>query len=184
MEMSESNFSSMVPTSAGEPTYALWADRVLAAILDALIALAACVVMYILLTLVMMVIGGFGAAVSNPRMRNSPAAGAFTALSCGGCLLWLVLPPLSWIVVGIYNKVIRVGKRGASIGQEKLKLKVTTLEGLRVPTSRLVLRLLVQTGFGFIPLLPLLDILWPLWDSHRQTLHDKAVGTYVIKAIV
>lgn len=27
----------------------------------------------------------------------------------------------------------------------------------------------------------LLDYLWPLWDRHGQSLHDKVAGTYVVK---
>jgi uncharacterized RDD family membrane protein YckC len=27
----------------------------------------------------------------------------------------------------------------------------------------------------------LLDVLWPLWDAKNQTLHDKAVGTVVLR---
>ncbi len=27
----------------------------------------------------------------------------------------------------------------------------------------------------------LLDILWPLWDAKNQTLHDKAVGSLVVR---
>jgi uncharacterized RDD family membrane protein YckC len=174
--MSESNSSVIVPP-APAPTYALWADRVLALLLDGLLAFLVCIVMYVLMFLVLMVIGGFGAAVSRGGQPNP----AFGVLSCGGCLMFLILPPLSWFAVGIYNKVIRVGKRGASIGQEKLKLRVIGMDGSPVPTSRLFLRLLVQSGFCLIFIVALLDILWPLWDPHRQTLHDKAVGTYVIK---
>ena len=29
-------------------------------------------------------------------------------------------------------------------------------------------------------LLPILDGLWPLWDSKRQALHDKLAGTNVV----
>ena len=41
--------------------------------------------------------------------------------------------------------------------------------------------------FGFIGIfligLPgLVDLLWPLWDERNQTLHDKIVSSYVIKA--
>ena len=43
-----------------------------------------------------------------------------------------------------------------------------------------MIRLLAQAGLGFIPLLGALDLLWPLWDVQRQTLHDKAVGSFVI----
>jgi uncharacterized RDD family membrane protein YckC len=45
-----------------------------------------------------------------------------------------------------------------------------------------VLRLLCTVGLGFVPVVGgALDLLWPLWDPQRQTLHDKAVGTFVIK---
>jgi len=180
--MSDLNTPLAVPDPSAQPTYALWADRVLAALLDALVALGVCVVMYILLTILIGLIGGLGAAVSRPNQPNP----VFGSLACGGCLMWLILPPLSWFVAGIYNKVVLVAKRGASIGQAKMKLKVTTTEGRPVPMSTLFLRLLVQTGFGLVPfvgwLLLLLDVLWPLWDERRQTLHDKAVGTYVIRA--
>jgi uncharacterized RDD family membrane protein YckC len=28
----------------------------------------------------------------------------------------------------------------------------------------------------------LLDLLWPLWDERNQTLHDKIVKSYVVRA--
>lgn len=31
------------------------------------------------------------------------------------------------------------------------------------------------------PLLILVDLLWPLWDARRQTLHDKLAGTVVLR---
>ena len=34
---------------------------------------------------------------------------------------------------------------------------------------------------GLVGALVLLDVLWPLWDEQKQTLHDKAAGTFVIK---
>jgi uncharacterized RDD family membrane protein YckC len=53
------------------------------------------------------------------------------------------------------------------------------------PLGTLFIRLLVQVGMSFVPFLSifliLLDVLWPLWDEKKQTLHDKAAGTFVIK---
>jgi hypothetical protein len=40
--------------------------------------------------------------------------------------------------------------------------------------------LLAQAGLSFIPFLGAVDLLWPLWDAQRQTLHDKAVGSFAI----
>jgi uncharacterized RDD family membrane protein YckC len=34
-------------------------------------------------------------------------------------------------------------------------------------------------AFGLVP--PLADLLWPLWDSQNQTLHDKVAGTVVVR---
>jgi uncharacterized RDD family membrane protein YckC len=39
----------------------------------------------------------------------------------------------------------------------------------------LVASLLALTGVGLV-----LDLLWPLWDPYKQTLHDKAAGTVVL----
>ena len=44
-------------------------------------------------------------------------------------------------------------------------------------------RLLVRAVMGFVPLLPMLDLLWPLWDPRNQTLHDKVAGTVVLRQV-
>jgi uncharacterized RDD family membrane protein YckC len=62
-----------------------------------------------------------------------------------------------------------------------MKLRVTNTNGQPLTFGKLVLRLLIQVGFGFVAVVQLLDLLWPLWDIKRQTLHDKAVNSVVIK---
>jgi uncharacterized RDD family membrane protein YckC len=42
-------------------------------------------------------------------------------------------------------------------------------------------RALLEQVLRFTVVIWVLDMLWPLWDSKRQTLHDKAVGTVVIR---
>jgi len=75
-----------------------------------------------------------------------------------------------------------LSKRGYSVGQGLMKLKVVDAHGNLIPTGTAVLRLLCTVGLQFVPVVGgFLDLLWPLWDKERQTLHDKAVGTYVIK---
>jgi uncharacterized RDD family membrane protein YckC len=76
--------------------------------------------------------------------------------------------------------VYLVSLRGYSIGQGVVKVKVVDQSGNLLSQGTALIRLLAQAGMGFVPFLPILDLLWPLWDERRQTLHDKAVGCYVI----
>ena len=161
---------------SGQMNYASWADRVLAAIIDGLIVFAGVVVIYIVVS----IIGGIGMGLG--RVAGGEEGQALGGLLGSGiCCVAFVILPIVGLGFGLYNKVYLVGKRGCSIGQGIMKLNVVTASGGRVPTGTLVLRLLVQMAFGFVPLLPILSILWPLWDPQRQALHDKAVGTFVIK---
>ena len=62
-----------------------------------------------------------------------------------------------------------------------MKLKVIDAHGGLLSQGTALIRLVVHAAFGLVPLLALLDLLWPLWDDpYRQTLHDKAVSCYVI----
>jgi uncharacterized RDD family membrane protein YckC len=40
----------------------------------------------------------------------------------------------------------------------------------------------VQTVLWITCVGGLLDHLWPLWDQQKQSLHDKAAGTWVVRA--
>ncbi len=92
----------------------------------------------------------------------------------------LLLLPLASLLVGLWNKAYLVSKRGASIGQGVMKVKVVDAQGQLLTMGQAVLRLLAHVGLSFVPLVGIVDLLWPLWDERRQTLHDKAVGCYVI----
>lgn len=164
-----------VATSAGinGMPYALWADRVLAALIDGALVLAVMIVLYLILSAFILAGGAVGSAGADT------AGGAIVST---GCCLFFILPPISQLIVGIYNKVFLVAKRGSSIGQGVMKLKVVDDKGSIIPINTAAIRLLVIMGFSLIPFLPLLSILWPLWDVQRQALHDKAVGTFVVKA--
>ena len=35
---------------------------------------------------------------------------------------------------------------------------------------------------GYVPIVPLVDLLFPLWDDKRQTLTDKIMSTVVVRA--
>ncbi|HYN83646.1 MAG TPA: RDD family protein [Pyrinomonadaceae bacterium] len=166
----------MATTGPGGLNYAVWADRVLAALVDGALVLAAIIVLYIIIG----VIGGIGSAALGSISED--AGGLFAT---GSCCVFFVLPPLATLIVSLYNKIYLIGTRGYSIGQGVMNLKVVMGDGSPVTMNTSIIRFLVQFGLGIVPLvgwiLVLLDLLWPLWDVQRQTLHDKAVGTFVVK---
>ncbi len=43
-------------------------------------------------------------------------------------------------------------------------------------------RYAISIVFGIFVIPALLDYLWPLWDEKKQSLHDKVVGSVVVKA--
>jgi len=100
----------------------------------------------------------------------------------GLCCMLVLLFPLASLLVGLFNRVYLVATRGCSIGQGAMKLIVVDANGKFLTVGTAFIRLLAQVGLGFLPFVgPLLDLLWPLWDERRQTLHDKAVGSFVLK---
>ena len=82
--------------------YALWVDRVLAAIIDGLIALLVMFVLYVLLFLVggigSMIIGAGEAAVNS---RGEPG-GLSSLFGCSTCCLFFILPPVSYFTAGLF----------------------------------------------------------------------------------
>jgi uncharacterized RDD family membrane protein YckC len=160
--------------------YALWADRVIAALADGGVAFLLLLVLYLLLGVVMAMFVGISAVDSQAQTGVLSMVGMF---GCWGtCCLFIFMPPIAYLVAGLYNKVYLVSKRGYSIGQGLMKLRVVDAQGNNITMQTSIIRLLATVGLGFVPIVGgLLDLLWPLWDPQRQTLHDKAVGTFVIK---
>ena len=170
--------TSMYAQTAGVPDmfgvqmrYAEWIDRVLAALIDGALNVALMIVLFI-------IFGALTAASAGVGGDDNPLPGG---IMCMGMLITFI----SVFGLGIFNKIYLVSKRGSSIGQGVMKLKVVDATGNIPPMGTLLIRLLVQVGLSFIPFfsifLVLLDALWPLWDEKKQTLHDKAAGTFVIK---
>jgi uncharacterized RDD family membrane protein YckC len=145
--------------------YATWSTRALGAIVDALLVGAGMAVLYLI----------FGVMVAS-------MAGGVLGHNAGGsmCCMFLVLFPVATLLVGLYNGVYLIATRGYSIGQGVVKVKVVDVNGNLLTTGTALIRLLARAAMGFVPLLPMLDLLWPLWDSRFQTLHDKAVNCYVV----
>jgi uncharacterized RDD family membrane protein YckC len=145
--------------------YATWPTRAIGFIVDGLLVGAGMAVLYF-------VVGGiFGSMLG--LIGGHGFAG-------GMCCMMILLFPLATLAVGFYNSVYLIAQRGYSIGQGIVKVKVVDANGQLLTQSTAFIRLLVRVALSFVPFLPLLDMLWPLWDDRRQTLHDKAVNCYVV----
>jgi uncharacterized RDD family membrane protein YckC len=150
--------------------YAPWVTRVAGFLIDYAMVAVACGALLLVGVLV------FGSMAALDSGLGS-ARGNFGG---GGCCCVLLLLPLASLLVGLWNKAYLVSQRGSSIGQGVMKIKVVDAQGHLLTMGQAVLRLLAHVGLSFIPAVGLIDLLWPLWDERRQTLHDKAVGSYVI----
>ena len=144
--------------------YATWGNRAVGYIIDSLLV-------GVVIALIYGVAGGVLTGFAGLAGRDAAR---------GMCCLLLGLFPVASLAVGIFNRVYLVAQRGASIGQGIMHLKVVDGGGNLLSQSTALIRLLAQIGMSLVPFLPLLDLLWPLWDERRQTLHDKVVSCYVI----
>jgi uncharacterized RDD family membrane protein YckC len=170
--------ASALPPGPGQ--YATWANRVIGYLIDTVFVMVACWILYAV------IFGIFGGALGIGRVLSlSDATSGLGALTGGigslGCCCSLAIFPLATLLVGLYNRVYLVSQRGYSIGQGVMKIKIVDAQGRLLSQSTALIRLLAQAGLSFVPVVgPLLDLLWPLWDPQRQTLHDKAVGSFAI----
>ncbi len=151
--------------------YATWGTRVLGYLIDGALVGAAGGVLLLVAIFGFGGIAGIGHGLGSEGLRG---------LGLSGCCCLFSLFPIATLAVGLWNKVYLVAQRGFSIGQGLVKIKVVDAQGQLLTTGTALLRLLAHAGLSFVPLGGILDLLWPLWDERRQTLHDKAVGCYVI----
>lgn len=154
------------PPYASAFPYASWGDRAIGYIIDSLFVFAVMILL--------------GAVCGSFFFASAVGFGHGDPFSRAMCCFLIFLFPLSTLLVGLYNRVYLVSLRGYSIGQGVMKLKVVDAQGALLSQGTAFIRLIVHAALGIVPLLPLLDLLWPLWDPYRQTLHDKAVGCFVI----
>jgi uncharacterized RDD family membrane protein YckC len=145
--------------------YATWSARAVGYIIDVLLVGLGMTVLYFLA-------GATFASVLHLALGRDAGSGM--------CCMMLLLFPFATFFVGLYNSVYLIAQRGYSIGQGVMRVMVVDANGNLLTAGTAFIRLLVRVAFGFVPFLPALDLLWPLWDMRRQTLHDKAVNSYVI----
>jgi len=97
----------------------------------------------------------------------------------GGAALVGVLFSLIGLGITIWNRWIRAGKTGQSIGKSLVGLRlVDQTTGQPIGAGKAFLRDICHIVDAIICYI---GFLFPLWDKQRQTLADKIVGTLVTK---
>jgi uncharacterized RDD family membrane protein YckC len=142
----------------GDVAYASWLSRVGAYLLDTLI----------LLIPIAVILGVLFAV--NPD--DSSAAWGVLGVAY---LITLVLP-------FVYYTVLQGNERGQSYGKRALGIRVVSEQtGGSIGYGRAFGRYAITVVFGLFIFPIVLDYLWPLWDSKNQALHDKVVGSLVLR---
>jgi pSer/pThr/pTyr-binding forkhead associated (FHA) protein len=74
-------------------------------------------------------------------------------------------------------------QNGQTWGKQALGIRVARDNGQPFTYGTALLRDFVVKGllFGALAIVWLVDALWPLWDEQNQALHDKLLGTHVLK---
>ncbi len=93
---------------------------------------------------------------------------------------------LGWV---LYGTLLCGAPRGQTVGMMAVRVRVVREGsgdrlGYRRALGRAALEgflRLVNFIFTLLGLVWALDMLFPLWDDRRQTLHDKAVGSVVVR---
>jgi uncharacterized RDD family membrane protein YckC len=97
-----------------------------------------------------------------------------------GAGLVIAIAYLAALGLWVWNRVIKQGRTGQSIGKRALGISlIGELSGQPVGAGRAFGRELLSWLFNNICFL---NVLWPLWDDRQQTWHDKVVSTLVVRA--
>ena len=82
----------------------------------------------------------------------------------------------------LYAGLLIGGWNGQTVGMKAMGIRcVNSADASTVTYATAFLRALIHALFQIIPIVVLIDLLWPIWDARNQTLHDKVASTIVIK---
>jgi uncharacterized RDD family membrane protein YckC len=159
-------------TPPPQPVYAGMGKRLLAAIIDGLLASLGGVPGWIVM--IIFVVGAASTADSHGHIRDD-ATGAMM----GGILLGYLLIFGGTLIVWIFQ-IYLLGRDGATLGKRWLRIKVIDPTGQPLGFGKAFLRELVKHLVGGLCLGLL--YLWPLFDNEKQGLWDKLFSTHVYDA--
>ena len=123
-----------------------------------------------------------GGNTSAKASETDPVTGQTTMDngSAGIVIIMMLLSVVLYLAYFIWNFCIKQGKTGYTIGKGIMGIKLVKAEtGQPIGGGMAFVRQLAHILDG-IPCY--IGYLWPLWDQRNQALHDKVVGTFVVRA--
>jgi uncharacterized RDD family membrane protein YckC len=160
------------PVSDFGAPLAEWWKRVVALLIDGLVIGIPAGIIFSALGV------GFG-----QNARVDPVTGEVTGM--GGLITAFLVGSLIYQVVYlIYFSVMNGSESGQTVGKKVMNIRVRKASGGPLGIGPAALRYIVYAALASFTcgIGALLDVLWPLWDAKRQTLHDKAVSSVVVDA--
>lgn len=159
------------PGVADGPTHrpAGWWIRVAAAVVDFLVPFAITVVPF-----------AVGMVMAFGDTTYDEATETISGVDTSG----LVVSGLAWLAfvgLDLWNRGIRVGARGQSLGKQLVGVRVVRRDGSVTGPLEGFFRWLLGSFLQWTFIGLLVDLLWPLGDEHRRTVHDLAIGTYPVR---
>ena len=165
---------------AGQPTdnqgrvLAHWWKRVVAALIDG-------VILSIPSWILMGVLGaGFA---STAECTQDLTTGIVECEGGGGFIAGMLISGLIIFLLGVaYTVYFNGGEKGQTVGKMVMKIQVRDeATGGPIGYGKAALRWIVTLVLSLLCYIPgIIDVLFPLWDPKRQTLHDKAANSVVI----
>jgi uncharacterized RDD family membrane protein YckC len=151
----------------GRP-YADWGTRAVGALIDFAVTLGAWIVLIVI-------------AVAGSQIRTAPDQYGDTNTAPAGIAI-VALALLTGVVITLGYHLLNGGARGQTIGKRAVHIQTRDARtGGPISYPRAFGRYLVYLAACLIvPILGIVDLIWPLWDDRRQTVHDKAVSSVVV----
>lgn len=157
------------PPGHGRP-YASWWQRVAATLIDGLL--------YMVVMVVAIVPGIIVFVAGSTFEENADGSVHVATVSALGIIL-LVLGWLLSVAFSLWNAVIRVARKGGSIGKSMLNIEIIAAPtGQHLSIWVALLRAVLNSVLGNACFL---NYLWPLWDEQNRTWHDMIVDTRVVQ---
>lgn len=149
------------PFAGAEPTlppYAAWWQRFVAVIVDNLLVSAPFVAALV---------------VAFTTIEDEDVGGLAILIAWG---VWMVVP-------FVYFTVLNGGPGGQTLGKRLLGIRVIGEDFRPIGYGRAFGRYALAWVMWLACYVPgIVDALWPLWDVKKQAIHDKVVGSIVVRA--
>jgi uncharacterized RDD family membrane protein YckC len=136
-------------------------------------------ILYVVNLILAAILGGALSFTEEPTIN--PTTGELEGGS--GFFVGLILGNVILLIIGIlYYVILNGNERGQTVGKMVMKIQVRDeASGGPLGYGKAFLRYIVGALLFVLCFIPgIVDVLFPLWDPKRQTIHDKAANSLVI----